>query len=166
MFYVDMELNINVAMLCDTITYYDLVVYRYLLGREGQSVDMLSYKRNYKHHENVCINMIETYNKNYDHLSETKRLYIEHKLILPMLSTQYEICINYYNKGRPFREYNKRLKKYPYFYNHYKVKIKHVVFHRWTNGHLIFMHNFLVKMFSLPKRIIKRLIKKDNINKE
>lgn len=159
MFYVDMELNINVAILCDTITYYDLNIYRYLLGRDGQSVNRKSYTRNYKHHENVCINMIDAYYKNLDTLSEQKKNYIENHLILPMLSTQYEICINYHNKPAPFKGYNSRLKKYPYFYNNQKIKIKNVVFHRMTNGNLIFMNDFFIKFhgaLSKAKRLFKR----------
>ena len=99
--------------------------------------------------------MIEIYNKHRDGLSESKRNYIENKLILPMLSTQYEICINYHNKSKPFREYNKRLKKYPYFYNNQKIKIKHVVFHRLTNGRLIFINNFLIRIYAILRKVLK-----------
>lgn len=156
MFYVDMELNINVAILCNTITYYDLNIYRYLLGRVGQSVSRASYRKNYKHHENVCINMVETYYKNINRISESKKYYIENKLILPMVSTQYEICINYYNISKPFREFNKRLKQYPYFYNNEKIKIRNVVFHRKTNGRFIFLNDILIKTNAFFKRIFRR----------
>lgn len=155
MFYVDMELNVNVAILCDTITYYDLNIYRYLLGRDGQSVNRKSYTRNYKHHENVCINIIDTYYKHYDILSKSKKNYIENHLILPMLSTQYQICINYHNKSKPFREFNNRLKKYPHFYNHSKIKIKNVVFHRLTGGWFIFLNDFFIEINTLLHKVFK-----------
>lgn len=154
MFYVDMELNVNVAILCNTITYYDLNIYRYLLGRDGQSVNRKSYTRNYKHHENVCINIIDTYYKHYDHLSDQKKSYIENHLIIPMLSTQYQICINYHNKAKPFREYNGRLKKYPYFYNMERIKIKNVRFHRATNGSLIFMNDFFMAVNAFGSKLL------------
>ena len=155
MFYVDMELNTNVAIFCNSITYYDLNIYRYLLGRPNQSVNMASYKKNYKHHENVCINMINIYYKYKDKISKSKNNYIINKLILPMLSTQYEICMNYYSISRPFREFNKRLKQYPYFYNNKKIKIKKVVFHRMTNGRLISLNSTFMKINYHFKKIFK-----------
>jgi len=156
MFYVDMELNINVAILCDTIKYYDLNVYRYLLGRNGQSVSKESYKRNYKHHENVCINMIEIYQKNYEKLSNSKRNYIVNHLIIPMLNAQYDICIEYFNKGKPFREFNKRLKKYSNFYKHNSLKIKKINFHRKTNGYFI----VFLPLIRIPKKILFKILNK------
>lgn len=152
MFYVDMELNINVAVFFDTVTYYDLFVYRYLLGRPNQSVNKESYKKNYKHHENVTINMINIYEKYKDQLSEEKKNYIINKLVLPMVSTQYYVTIEYHNTSKAFREFNKRLKKYPYFYNNKKVKIRKVRFHRLTNGRLIWLNETLVKIRSLFNR--------------
>ena len=153
MFYVDMELNINVAILCDTVTFYDLNIYRYLLGREGQSVNRNSYKRNYKHHENVSINMIETYYRHFDHLSAQKKRYIEQHLILPMVSTQYEICMNYHTRGGPFAEFNRRLKQYPEFYHNQAILLRSLKFHRATNGSLIFMNPVLIFISSLLRKI-------------
>ena len=152
MFYVDMELNIIVAILCNTVTYYDLNLYRYFLGRIGQSVNKESYKRNYKHHENVCIKMLEIYYENKDKISDNKKNYIINKLIIPMISTQYEICISYFNDGKAFREFDKRLKYYHYFYNNRRIKIKKVRFHRKTKGILIRFNNMLVSVYSLFKR--------------
>lgn len=154
MFYVDMELNINVSILCDTITFYDLNIYRYLLGRADQSVNRNSYTRNYKHHENVCINMIETYRRHYDHLSAPKKRYIEEHLIRPMLSTQYEICINYHNKRGPFAGYDSRLKNYPEFYHNPKILISSVKFHRATKGFFIFMNPVLIFLNTLVHKVI------------
>ncbi len=134
-FYVDMELNIYVALLCDTVTYYDLDVYRYLIGRSGQSITRESYTRNYRHHEDICLNMIDIYEKHRDSVSEDKRRYIVNKLLVPMLAAQYDICIGYFRRGAPFREYDRRLKKHPYFYNLTpRIKTRRVRFHRLTKG--------------------------------
>lgn len=156
MFYVDMELNINVAILCNTITYYNLNIYRYLLGREGQSVNKESYKKHYKDHENVCINMINIYYKNINNISKSRKNYIENKLILPMISTQYEICINYHNSFKPFREFNKRLKEYRYFYQNENITINKVKFHRRTYGYLIFLNTILVRLKLILKKFFRR----------
>lgn len=146
MFYVDMELNINIAIACDTITYYDLDIYRYLLGRSGQSVSSESYKRNYKHHENVCMSMIKTYYENEKRLSESKKNYIVNNLILPMLSTQYEICINYRKDAKSFEGYDQRLKQYPEFYNNKRIQTGRVVFYRKTHGRLVRFNDIFIKL--------------------
>lgn len=151
MFYVDMELNTYIAIYCDTITYYDLNIYRYLLGREGQSVSKESYIRNYKNHENVCINMIEIYYKNKYLISEEKRHYIINKLIIPIISTQYEICLNYFKVRKAFLEFDKRLKSYPEFYYNKRILIKKVRFYRKTKGRLKRVSNILVTINGLIK---------------
>lgn len=151
-FYVDMQLNTYVAILCDTITYYDLNIYRYFLGRDGQSIARSSYTRNYKHHENVCFAMLEAYYEAKDKISSNKQKYIKNNLLTLMLTTQYYICINYFNKSKPFKEFNSRLKKYPEFYNDKKIALSGVKFHRVTGGLLIWCNTFLVKIKNIFKR--------------
>lgn len=151
-FYVDMQLNTYVAILCDTITYYDLNIYRYFLGRDGQSIARSSYTRNYKHHENVCFAMLEAYYEAKDKISSNKQKYIKNNLLTPMLTTQYYICINYFNKCKPFKEFNSRLKKYPEFYKDKKIALSGVKFHRVTGGLLIWCNTFLVKIKNIFKR--------------
>lgn len=147
-FYVDMQLNVYIAMLCNTVTYYDLNIYRYYLGRNGQSVSRDSYTRNYKHHERICLEMINIYEQNKEKLSQNKRRYIVDRLIIPMINTQYYICINYLKKSNGFRSFDKQLKKHKEFYNLDCIKIKQVVFHRFTKGSLIFMNGFFVRFNS------------------
>lgn len=151
-FYVDMQLNTYVAILCDTITYYDLNIYRYFLGRDGQSIARGSYTRNYKHHENVCFAMLEAYYEAKNKISSNKQKYIKNNLLIPMLTTQYYICVNYFNKSKPFKEFNSRLKKYPEFYNDKRIALSGVKFHRATAGLLIWCNTFLVKIKNIFKR--------------
>ena len=151
-FYVDMQLNTYVAILCNTITYYDLNIYRYFLGRDGQSIARSSYTRNYKHHENVCFAMLEAYYDSFDKISSNKQKYIKNNLLIPMLTTQYYICTNYFKKSGPFNEFNKRLKKYPEFYNDKLIAAQGVKFHRATAGLLIWCNSFLVKIKSIFKK--------------
>lgn len=146
MFYVDMELNTHIAVACNTIKYYPLNVYRYLLGRAGQSVNFDSYIRNYKHHENVTINLINILKENEDRISVNKKNYIINKLILPMISTQYLVIIERFRSRKPFIEFETRLKEYPEFYNEPRIKLRKVRFHRKTKGLLIRYHSFFVKL--------------------
>ena len=149
MFYVDMELNINVAIAADTIKYYDLDIYRYLLGREGQSINKKSFMKNYKHHENVTINLINILNKNINKISDNKIIYIKDKLIYPMIATQYLICIEFFKSGDAFREFDKRLKEHGSFYNSKKITSKKIMFHRLTNGNFIRFNDALVNISNM-----------------
>lgn len=153
-FYVDMELNTYIAIACKTIKYYPIYVYRYFLGRQNQSVTKQSYMKNYKNHEKVTINLINILNDNINHISECKKNYIEKKLIVIMIKTQYVVCIDFYNNGKPFREFEKVLKSYPEFYKNPEILTNAIKFHRLTNGYLIRFNSILVKL----KRFIRKIL--------
>lgn len=115
--YVDMELNTYVATIADTITYYNLNIYKYLLGRADQTVSNASVLRNYKKHETICFNIINIFYNNWDKLSESRASFIKNNLIIPMLGTQYYIASELSHKRSVFKEFDDALKKYPDFYN-------------------------------------------------
>ena len=152
MFYVDMELNTQIAIACDTLKYYPLTVYRYLLGRAGQSANYDGYIRNYKHHETVTYNLINILRKSESLLSGKKRDYIINKLILPMISTQYLVVIEWFKKGKAFKEFEKGLKRYPEFYSAPRIITRKVKFHRLTKGVFIRFHSFFVRINAILRR--------------
>ena len=89
-FYVDMQYNIKPIKNVDTISYYDLDIYRYFIGRKDQSVNTASYVKNKKDHEKVMKDLIEYYENEKENLNAIKRKYIE--IILNyMLYTNYTI---------------------------------------------------------------------------
>lgn len=151
-FYVDMELNTHIAIACKTIKYYSLDIYRYLLGRKNQSVTKASYMRNYRNHERVIMNIINILNDNLDKISECKKSYIKRKLILTMIKSQYIVTVQFFNKGKPFREFEKKLKKYPEYYNNPEVATRGIKFHRWTHGYFIRFHSILLRILSILKK--------------
>lgn len=158
-FYVDMELNAFITLFAQTIKYYPLPVYRYLLGTSGQSVSRRSYTKNYKHHENVTINLIKIF-INASGISEEKKHYLLNKLIIPMIKTQYSICLEYFNNVEPFREFESKLKEYQFFYYHDEIlKIKNINYYRKTGGYFIFINkleNFVLKVRGILNNIIYR----------
>ncbi len=155
-FYVDMELNTYISIACRTIKYYPLYVYRYFLGRPNQSVTKASYMKNYKNHEKVTINLINILYDNSNKISDLKKNYIIRKLILVMIKTQYIVCIDFYNNGKPFREFEKVLKKYPEFYNHKEILTNGIKFHRMTHGYLIKFNSNLIRIKGFIKKILRR----------
>ena len=60
--YVDMEYNTFSLKTVNTVKYYDLDIYRYLIGREGQSVDRSVVKKRYRDHAYVIFNILKTVN--------------------------------------------------------------------------------------------------------
>lgn len=57
--YVDMEFNAFSLKYAQTITYYNLDIYRYLIGREGQTVSRDFWKKKYKDHEYIIFNILQ-----------------------------------------------------------------------------------------------------------
>lgn len=159
-FYVDMELNTYIAIACKTIKYYPLYIYRYFLGRQDQSISKISYMKNYKNHEKVTLNLINILKNNLENISELKKNYITNKLILVMIKTQYIVCIEFYNKGKPFREFEKELKKYPDFYKNSGILTNGLKFHRLTHGYLIRFNSTFIRIKSIFNKILKKLLRK------
>lgn len=74
-FYVDLEYNTFPMPYINTISYFNKPIYRYRLGRPGQSVSMQSYIKNIKMHEKVCFSLINFYN-NYKNKSRVEEEYL------------------------------------------------------------------------------------------
>ncbi len=84
--YVDMEFNAFSIRLAKTITYYDLNIYRYLIGREGQTISREFWKKKYKDHEYIIFNILEYLNNN--DYSPKKKEYVMRNIIAPMVDSQ------------------------------------------------------------------------------
>jgi glycosyltransferase involved in cell wall biosynthesis len=136
-FYVDMELNTYISIFSSTVTYYDLNVYRYLLGQKNQSVSTASFIRNYKHHENVCFRMLDAYERYFSEISEVRKSYLREQLIFPMLIFQYNLTINIMRSREAFLSFDRRLSKYEEFYQAQKLCSREVNFARSTKGLLL-----------------------------
>ena len=157
-FYVDVQLNTHISLACETIVYYPLNIYRYLLGRSGQSISKESYMRNYKHHEKVTVKVIEAMLEKEKEISKSRKEYVMNMIILKLLITQYIITVEFYNNPKPFREFENQLKKFPELYNDSRVVTKAIKFHRFTNGNFIFLNTFLVNLKNFFRRIINKIV--------
>lgn len=134
-YYVDMILNTYVALFTKTVKYFPLVIYRYLLGKQDQSVSKKSYTKNYKDHEKVTMEILRIFSSVASEISENKKKYLIDKIIIPMITTQYSICIDYVKRREAFISFDSKLKKYPEFYNRTEIKDrKDIKKHRLTKG--------------------------------
>ena len=85
--YVDMEFNSFALRYVDTLKYYDLDIYRYLIGREGQTVSRDFWKKKYKNHEHVILNILKTINEMPDY-SDAKKKYVYEHITAMMIDSQ------------------------------------------------------------------------------
>lgn len=151
-FYVDMEYNLIGYINAKTVSYYPLDIYNYYLGRQGQSISKESYKKNIKHHEKVCLRIVDEYTKQEAKLSVSKQNYLKNCIIVPMCKRQYELTTELFKDNKNFLSFEKQFKKYESFYNNPAIAGRKVKLHRKTNGHLIWMSGFINKISKLIRR--------------
>lgn len=85
--YVDMEFNSFSLKEIDTVVYYDLDIYRYLIGRQGQTISKDFWKKKYKDHETILFHICG-YVAEEKKLSVRKKQYICEKIIAHMVDSQ------------------------------------------------------------------------------
>lgn len=97
-FYVDMQYNIIPIPELKTFKFLDLDIYRYFIGRPGQSMDLANFVRNRAQHEKVMKFLVEFYCERKETLSKNKNEYIS-LILYYMLTTNYYIYCVYCKKG-------------------------------------------------------------------
>lgn len=153
-YYDDMEWNFNSIVNVNTLKYYDLNIYNHFIGREGQSVTMDGLIKNYKMHRIMTINLIKLYKSNLK-IGKYKKKFLYDNYVLKMIRTHYMITMDYFRSPKPFREFDKELKKYPEFYNNKKIVTKKIKIYRKTNGNIKHFE-FLLPFYRKIIRIIRR----------
>ncbi len=148
-FYVDMEFDLFIILDAKTLTYYDLDIYRYFIGRAGQSISKESYEKNYSHHERVLLRLLEIYSTD-KRLSYEKKLYLKNRLIDPMIRANYVIICDFLKDKKLFNSFDKKFKKYKEFYDKdYGMFIKLL---RKSNGIFIKERNKLNSIAKIVRR--------------
>jgi len=143
--YDDMEWNLNICINCETVKFYDLDVYNYLLGRAGQSISDEALKRNYPKHRQIVANLLKIYQENYDNISPNKRALVEKMILIKMIFTHYNMIYQLIKSPKAFKEFDDVVKPYPYFYNHPEIAGRKTRLLRLTNGHFMFLQNLKTK---------------------
>lgn len=148
-FYVDMEFNCYSIMSAETITYYNLDVYRYFIGRSNQSISQESFVKNRKQHERILFNVIKIVEES--NLNYYKKNYIVRTIIYPMLYSHYLILIEYVKSGKEFKQFDDKLKEHKDVYN--LITAKSIVLYRKTKGCFVKYNNFLKKVYKKIRKI-------------
>lgn len=164
--YVDMEFNMYSIVNVENVTFYDLDIYRYFIGRVGQTISKSSYMKNYLKHENILFNMINYVCKT-EQISKAKKEYINTRLIDPMIHAQYLIVRGYYRSPSKFRDFDSKLKKYPLYYNSKSCHKMDILLGRKTMGLSVVLTPLFEKLASnkdldrLAVKVKKIILKKE-----
>lgn len=113
--YVDMEFNSFSLKYVDTLVYYKLDIYRYLIGRDGQTISRDFWKRKYKDHEYIIFNILKNISKNED-FSKQKKVYIYNHIIAQMVDSQI-FMFDALCAWEEIEEFLKELEQWPEAYN-------------------------------------------------
>ncbi len=85
--YVDMEFNAFSLRFIKSVVHYKLDIYRYLIGREGQTVSRDFWRKKYKDHEYIIFNILKTLDNVNDYSSQ-KIYYVYKNIIAQMVDSQ------------------------------------------------------------------------------
>ena len=142
-FYVDQELNFIAYVFAKTVVKYNLPIYYYRLEQDGQSMAVAGLKRNVYSHEKVCLRLLEWLGDFEKKMVGAKRAHLKNNIIVPLLNLQYTISIQYAHSREAFLSFDRKLEKYPEFYNHPGVAGSIIRLHRKTSGRTIFLDSIL-----------------------
>lgn len=154
-FYVDMIYNAYSIIYINTVKRYNLDIYRYYIGNEGQSVSENGMKKNYKNHEDVTIELMRIVVED-KRLSDRKREYVLKRLCLPMVYVQYYINLDLLRSRKKFLIFEKRVKQYKELMKYPEFNKRVIKFHRYTNGIFIKIMPFIRKQIGRIRGIISR----------
>lgn len=158
-FYVDMTYNAYSIIYIDTVKKYDLNIYRYYIGNEGQSVSEQGMKKNYKNHEDVTIELMRLVSED-KRFSDNKREYVLRRLCLPMAYVQYYINLDLFKSRKKFLIFEKRARQYKDVMQYEEFNKRIIKFHRYTKGIFIKITPFIRKQIGRVKNILRRLLNK------
>ena len=66
-FYTDVEFMVKCILKVNTYSFFDGVVYKYRIGRQGQSVSIQGMQKHYKDHQKVLFVLVDLFSKIYEH---------------------------------------------------------------------------------------------------
>lgn len=168
--YVDMEFNAFSIKYMNTIVLYNLDIYRYLIGREGQTISREYWKKKYKDHEYIIFNILDKVMSDEDYTLRKKE-YVLKNIIASMVDSQifmFDTIIKY----DELENFLEKLKQYP---EAYETSIKYI---EKLNGNCWLILNYYKKHMKvhanesiiipgvretvndiIPKHTVKRIIK-------
>lgn len=156
-FYVDIEYNYYMTEAAMTAALDPVDLYYYYLGRDGQSLSMESYKRNFSQHLRVLESVIELLEKN--RLSALKYEHFVRVQLHETIFHQYRIALEMFNSFKKFKQVEKVLERYPKYYRNDYLTPEYVKRMR-KYGFPYYIVRKMAIGFRPKMRAIKHLIKR------
>lgn len=145
-FYTDVEYLLYPIPFIKKIIYFDMDIYVYRVGREGQSVSYTSLKKNMHMHDLVLENIIKYYEENNEKLNECNLHFME-KRISDMILTKINLLLLFEDNSRKaVKEFIKELETKTN--NIYKTCLQ-----SWKVKLLVYSNYYLAKIYAI---IMKR----------
>ena len=117
-FYVDQEYVLYSLLHVQTVIYFNLTVYQYLIGRRGQSFSMDSRKKYLNQYLNILESLIDFYTKHMKEMSGGQQVHYKRK-IAHLFTGVYAVLMSYITKDKKdqLRKIDHDMKsKYPFIY--------------------------------------------------
>lgn len=120
--YADHEFDAFSVKCVDTVKLYNLDIYMYLIGREGQSISNDVWQKKYPHHQSAMLKVLEKiYNDT--EITDIKKFYAIKYVVNPMLIHQIESLI-FMKKEKEIFMLIKKIKKFDSLYEELCKEIK------------------------------------------
>lgn len=115
--YTDQQWMLVPMVYVNSVAFFSKFVYRYLIGRDGQTVALESRLRSIRQHAIMCLGLVDEYNKVYFKISEAKRCYLDYRIVncqLPYIYRTYLLKQSDFEKYAELKEFDEALKKKNY----------------------------------------------------
>lgn len=86
--YVDMEFNALAQRYVKNVTFYDISIYRYLIGREGQTVSRDFWAKKHADHRFIIISILKKIDEMGDYPEWRKNAYVYKRVVAPLIDSQ------------------------------------------------------------------------------
>ena len=159
--YTDQQWMLVPMVYVNSIAFFAQFVYRYFIGREGQTVALESRLRSIKQHVRMCLGLVDEYNKIYSKISEERKWYLDYRIVncqLPYIYRTYLLKQSDSKKYVELKEFDEALKKKNYsIYNSLnREKIINIFpFHYITYWRKYYNSNMRLLFLKYLSRMIK-----------
>ena len=167
--YTDQEWVCLPMSACSSLIYFPQVIYKYLVGREGQTIDINIWEKNFWMETKGCKAMMELRKIDFSPIC-VNRNYIENRIKVRMwaIYKTYMFRFSTFLNEEIVRDIDKCLLQYDYNLYHYFDTIPSTLFlptriiKLWRKGYkkMIVITRLYVKMISTLKRLVKKLLRK------
>ncbi len=156
--YVDMEFNSFSLTYIDTVVFYGLDIYRYLIGREGQTISKDFWKKRYKDHEAILFRICNFVMKE-KRLSARKKQYICERIIARMADSQ----VFMFDQVTRWDELGVFLDKLKQYESLYRICIRYIKRKNHDSSHILKYYRLAEKKNrKVPKELQKPVINHDS----